>query len=280
MSTNLVWKVAEGSKVKLKDYDPDYTAGLNRNDADSELEKLGKELSDLQEYLSAAQHHSMLVILQGMDTSGKDGTIRHVLAHVNPQGCIVHSFKEPTPEELAHDFLWRVHKVAPGKGVMGIFNRSQYEDVLVVRVHNLVPEQVWSHRYKEINHFEKLLADNGTIILKFFLHISNDEQKQRLLAREQNQDKAWKISASDWKERAYWNDYQQAYEDILSKCSTDEAPWYIVPANHKWYRNLAIAHTLVRIMRKYKDEWRTDLEERGRQELAQLQAMRAQHQEK
>jgi PPK2 family polyphosphate:nucleotide phosphotransferase len=275
MSTDLLWKVAEGSKIKLKDYDPGYTANLKHDDADSELEKLGEELSDLQEYLAAAQHHSMLVILQGMDTSGKDGTIRHVLAHVNPQGCIVHSFKEPTPEELAHDFLWRVHKVAPGKGVMGIFNRSHYEDVLVVRVHNLVPEQVWSHRYKEINHFEKLLADNSTIILKFFLHISNDEQKQRLLAREQDQDKAWKLSASDWKERAYWNNYQEAYEDVLSKCSTDEAPWYIVPANHKWYRNLAIAHTLVHTMRKYKDEWQADLEERGRQELVQLQAMRA-----
>jgi len=275
MSTDLVWKVAEDSKVKLKNYDPGYTTNLKRNDAASELEKLGQELNDLQEYLAAAQHHSMLVVLQGMDTSGKDGTIRHVMSHVNPQGCVVQSFKEPTPEEQAHDFLWRVHKVIPGKGVMGIFNRSHYEDVLVVRVHNLVPEQVWSRRYKEINHFEKLLAGNGTIILKFFLHISNDEQKQRLLAREQDQDKAWKISASDWKERAYWNAYQEAYEDALSKCSTDEAPWYIVPANHKWYRNLAIAHTIVRTMRKYKDEWRTDLEERGRQELAQLQAMRA-----
>jgi PPK2 family polyphosphate:nucleotide phosphotransferase len=274
MSTDLVWKVAEGSKVKLKNYDPDYTANFKHNDADSELEKLGKELSDLQEYLAAAQHHSMLVILQGMDTSGKDGTVRHVLAHVNPQGCVVHSFKEPTPEELAHDFLWRVHKVAPGKGVMGIFNRSQYEDVLVVRVHNLVPKEIWSRHYKEINHFEKLLANSGTIILKFFLHISSDEQKQRLLAREQDQDKAWKISASDWKERTYWNDYQEAYEDVLSKCSTEEAPWYIVPANYKWYRNLAIAHTLVHAMRKYKDEWQADLEERGRQELAQLQAMR------
>ncbi len=219
----------------------------------------------------------MLVVLQGMDTSGKDGTIRHVLSRVNPQGCNVHSFKQPTAEELAHDFLWRVHKVAPAKGMMTIFNRSQYEDVLVVRVHNLVPQDVWSQRYKEIKHFEKLLATSGTIILKFFLHISNDEQKQRLQAREQDRDKAWKISASDWQERPYWDAYQEAYEDALSKCSTAEAPWYIVPANHKWYRNLAIAHTLVHTMRKYKDEWRSDLEERGRQELQQLQAMRAEH---
>jgi PPK2 family polyphosphate:nucleotide phosphotransferase len=280
MSKDLVWKVAAGSKVNLKDYDPDYTAGLKHHDEDSVLEKLGQELSDLQEYLSAAQHQSMLVILQGMDTSGKDGTIRHVLSHVNPQGCDVYSFKVPTPEEKAHDFLWRVHRVVPARGVMGIFNRSHYEDVLVVRVHNLEPERVWSRRYEEINHFEKLLANNGTIMLKFFLHISNEEQKQRLLAREQDRDKAWKLSASDWQERAYWNAYQEAYEDALSKCSTDEAPWYIVPANHKWYRNVAIAHTLVHTMRKYKDEWLAELEERGRQELAQLQAIRAGQQEK
>src|SRR6266567_4662904 len=188
---NYVWRVDAGSKVTLKDYDPGYTDKLSdRSSADLELQKLSDELNELQELLTAAQQQSLLVVLQGMDTSGKDGTIRHVLSHVNPQGCLVHSFKEPTPEELAHDFLWRVHKVTPGKGVMGIFNRSHYEDVLVVRVHNLVPEQVWSRRYKEINHFEKLLAGNSTIILKFFLHISNDEQKQRLLASEQDQDKA------------------------------------------------------------------------------------------
>src|SRR5438270_10360832 len=190
---NYVGKVDPGSKVRLKDYDPGYTAKhSDRASADKELQELSDELSELQELLAAAQHHSMLVVLQGMDTSGKDGTIRHVFSHVNPQGCYVHSFKEPTAEELSHDFLWRVHKVTPGQGVMGIFNRSHYEDVLVVRVHNLVPEQVWSHRYKEINHFEKLLADNSTIVLKFFLHISNDEQKQRLLAREQDQDKTGK----------------------------------------------------------------------------------------
>ncbi len=275
MNTDLVWKVSKENKVKLKDYDPASTASFKHDDAAGELQKLSTELSNLQEYLSAAQHHSMLVILQGMDTSGKDGTIRHVLAHVNPQGCVVHSFKPPTSEELAHDFLWRVHSAAPGKGVMGIFNRSHYEDVLVVRVHHLVPKEVWSRRYQEINHFEQLLVDNGTIILKFFLHISSDEQKQRLLAREQDLDKAWKISVDDWKERAYWNDYQEAYEDALSKCSTEDAPWYIVPANHKWYRNLAIAQTLVHTMRNYKDEWRADLEDCGRRALAQLQTMRA-----
>jgi PPK2 family polyphosphate:nucleotide phosphotransferase len=265
------WKVNEDSKVILKEYDADYDGKhLNHAEGTKELEKLSSELCDLQELLAAAQHHSMLIVLQGMDTSGKDGTIRHVFSYVNPQGCYVHSFKEPTPEDLAHDFLWRVHKVTPGKGSIGIFNRSHYEDVLIARVHNLVPEEVWSKRYKEINHFEHLLASSGTIILKFYLHISYDEQKQRLLAREEDKDKAWKISASDWSERKYWQAYQQAYEDALSRCSTPDAPWYIIPSNHKWYRNLAVAHILVHTMRQYKDEWKTDLEARGKQELALL----------
>jgi PPK2 family polyphosphate:nucleotide phosphotransferase len=275
MGTHLIWKVKEGSNVKLKDYDPDYVDKQTERDlADSALEKLDSELSELQELMAAAQHNSLLVILQGTDTSGKDGTIRHIFSRVNPQGCYVHSFKQPTDEELAHDFLWRVHKATPGKGFLGIFNRSHYEDVLVARVHKLVPEDVWSSRYKHINNFEKLLTDSSTIILKFFLHISSDEQERRLLAREQDKDKAWKISPSDWNERPYWDDYQKAYEDMLSQCSTDEAPWYIVPSNHKWYRNLAIADTLVETMRKYKDSWKADLEERGRKALVELQKMR------
>lgn len=275
-TSHLLWKVEEGTKVKLKDYDPGYTAGhADHASAQGELEQLEKEMSELQETLSAAQHHGLLMILQGMDTSGKDGTIRHVFSNVNPQGCDVHSFKQPTQEELAHDFLWRVHKVTPPKGVIGIFNRSHYEDVLIVRVHDLVPERVWQQRYKEINHFEKLLAHSNIIILKFFLHISYDEQSQRLQDRVKDQDKAWKISASDWVERKYWDDYQKAYEEALSECSTDEAPWYIVPANHKWYRNLAIAHTLVETMRQYKNEWKEELEKRGKQELEQLKQIQA-----
>lgn len=275
MGTQLIWKVKEGTDVKLKDYDPDYTdKQTERSTADKELVKLDEELNELQELMWAAQHHSLLIILQGMDTSGKDGTIRHIFARVNPQGCYVHSFKQPTEEELAHDFLWRAHKAAPARGVIGIFNRSHYEDVLVVRVHNLVPEEVWSRRYKEINNFEKLLINNGTIILKFFLHISRDEQEKRLRAREEDKDKAWKISTSDLKERKYWDDYQKAYEDVLSKCSTDEAPWYIVPANHKWYRNIAIAQTLVDTMREYKHEWKSELEARSQQALEELQKMR------
>ncbi|HTK08406.1 MAG TPA: PPK2 family polyphosphate kinase [Ktedonobacteraceae bacterium] len=280
MAEHYLWKIAEGSTVKLKDYNPATTKNYDPSDeqkqaeAQKQLDNLSEELSNLQELLSAAQHHSMLIVLQGMDTSGKDGTIRHVLSHVNPQGCKVHSFKTPTAQELGHDFLWRVHKVTPAKGELGIFNRSHYEDVLVTRVHHLVSEDVWSRRYKEIKQFERLLAHNGTIILKFFLHISKEEQERRLEARVQDKDKAWKISADDWRERNYWNDYQQAYADAISKCSIEEAPWYIVPSDRKWYRNLAIAHTLVQTMRTYKDEWRTQLEKRGRQELEALQQLR------
>ncbi len=275
MGTELLWKVDEGTKVKLADYDAGYRGKYAREEADEESKKLGKELGELQELLVAAQRQSVLIVLQGMDTSGKDGTIRHVFSYLNPQGCSVHSFKQPTAEEQAHDFLWRIHAVTPPKGVMGIFNRSHYEDVLVVRVHNLVPEDVWSKRYKEINHFEKLLTNSDTIIMKFFLHISYEEQSERLQARVDDKDKSWKISASDFAERKYWSDYQQAYEDALSRCSTDEAPWYIVPANHKWYRDFAIAQTLVETLREHKDAWKKQLEQRGSQELKALQQMRA-----
>ncbi|HYT34161.1 MAG TPA: PPK2 family polyphosphate kinase [Ktedonobacteraceae bacterium] len=275
MAPDLLWKVKEGTNVKLNDYDPNYIdKTVQRDSAVSELRRLGDELNELQEIMQAAQHHSLLMILQGMDTSGKDGTIRHVLGRVNPQGCFVHAFKAPTDEELAHDFLWRVHSCTPGKGSLGIFNRSHYEDVLVARVHNLVPEAVWSRRYKEINNFEKLLAADNTIILKFFLHISFDEQERRLLERERDKDKAWKITADDWIDRKYWDDYQRAYEDALRKCSSDDSPWYIVPANHKWYRNLSIAQVLVETMRRYKNEWTVELELRGQRELEKLRKVR------
>lgn len=275
MSSDLLWKIAEGETVKLSKYDPGYThPHIKHENANDALGKLDQQLSDLQELLSAAQHHSLLIIVQGMDTSGKDGTISHVFSHINPQGCSAYYFKVPTAEESAHDFLWRIHKVTPAKGMVSLFNRSQYEDVLVVRVHNLEPEDVWSWRYKAINHFEKLLAQSGTIILKFFLHISKEEQAERLRARLQDKDKAWKISASDFTERQYWDAYQQAYEDALSKCSTDDAPWYIVPANHKWYRNIAIAQTVVDTLQYYQHGWTADLEERGRKALAEVQQLR------
>lgn len=266
-----VTKIDGDKKIRLQDFDPDDTTkDILKEEAESKLTKLDLELNELQEMLSAAHTHSVLMLLQGTDTSGKDGTIRHVLANVNPQGCNVHSFKEPTQEELDHDFLWRIHKAVPGKGILGAFNRSHYEDVLVVRVKKLAPEEVWKRHYEEINHFEKLLADNGTLILKFFLHISKKEQEERLLAREKDENKAWKLSASDWENRASWDDYQAAYEDMINKCSKPWAPWYIVPANHKWFRNLAIAQTLVDALRPYKDDWEQDLQQRGRKELELL----------
>jgi len=182
----------------------------------------------------------------------------------------VRSFKVPTSRELDHDFLWRVHRVTPGRGIIGIFNRSHYEEVLVVRVHNMVPQEAWSRRYAAINDFERLLAQNDMIILKLYLHMSNDEQERRLLAQQKNQTDAWKVTTADWAERKYWDDYQEAYEEALSKCSTDEAPWYIVPANQKWYRNLLVARTLVSTLRQYKDEWEAQLVERGERELLLL----------
>src|SRR6266566_3882917 len=246
----LAWKVAEGSKVKLNDYDPDFIdKHTDRALAMAELEQLGKELGELQQLLAAAQHHSLLIVLQGMDTSGKDGTIRHVMAQVNPLGCEVRSFKGPTSREQARDFLWRIHRVVPGRGMISIFNRSHYEDVLVVRVHDLVPEKVWRRRYTTINDFE------------------------RLLARQEDKTKAWNLSSADWAERKYWNDYQQAYGDALSRCSTDEAPWYIVPANRKWYRNLLVARTLVSTLRPYKKEWQAKLVKRGERELARIEKL-------
>jgi PPK2 family polyphosphate:nucleotide phosphotransferase len=270
----LAWKVEAGSKVRLKDYDPNYVdEHTDPVSARAELEILTRELGELQELLAAAQHHSLLMALQGMDTSGKDGTIRRVLSQVNPQGCEVRSFKAPTGRELGHDFLWRIHRGTPGRGIITIFNRSHYEDVLVVRVHNLVPEEVWNRRYTAINNFERLLAQNGMIILKFYLHISNEEQERRLLARQKDKTKAWKLSAADWAERKYWDAYQEAYEDALSKCSTNEAPWYIVPANKKWSRDLLVARTLVHTLRPYKAQWLDRLVVRGEQELARIEQM-------
>jgi PPK2 family polyphosphate:nucleotide phosphotransferase len=202
-------------------------------------------LRDLQAVLWAEGKHALLIILQAMDAGGKDGTIKHVMRGVNPQGCQVTGFKVPTQEELDHDFLWRVHKAVPRRGYIGIFNRSHYEDVLVVRVDELVPEAVWRQRYEQINHFEKLLADTGTTILKFYLHISKQEQRERFEARLDDPHKNWKFSMGDLEKRAQWDDYMEAYNEALSRCSTPWAPWYVVPADHKWYRNAVISRILV-----------------------------------
>ncbi len=202
-------------------------------------------LQELQRVLWAEGKHSLLIVLQAMDAGGKDGTIRHVFRGVNPQGCQVTSFKVPTKEELSHDYLWRIHKATPRRGYMGIFNRSHYEDVLVVRVHDLVPPEIWKQRYEQINHFEKLLADTGTTILKFFLHISKEEQKERFQARLDDPSKNWKFSMGDVEERGHWDDYMLAFEEALSRCSTPWAPWYVIPANRKWYRNVAVSNIII-----------------------------------
>ena len=224
--------------------DPGDTAGEDRAAAKAERKRLRRELSGLQDRLYADGRHALLVVLQGMDASGKDGTIRHVFRGVNPQGVRVHSFKQPTPREASEDFLWRVHRDVPPKGSIGIFNRSHYEDVLVARVHNLVPEPIWRERYRQINDFERLLSESGIRILKFFLHISKDEQHRRFEKRLQDPRRHWKFSSSDLKERAHWDAYQQAYADALEACSTEWAPWTIVPADHKWYRNLVVARAV------------------------------------
>ena len=238
--------VKPGTKVNLADYDPAYSGGYRRKgDVADQVKRNRQRLRELQQVLWAESQHALLIILQAMDAGGKDGTIRHVFRGVNPQGCQVTSFKVPTSEELAHDFLWRIHKAVPRKGSIGIFNRSHYEDVLVVRVHNLVPPEVWGQRYEQINHFEKLLADTGTTILKFFLYISKEEQKRRFEARLRDPTKNWKFSMGDVKERTYWDDYMQAFEEALSRCSTPWAPWYIIPADHKWYRNLVVSQIIV-----------------------------------
>lgn len=235
-------------KVQLSKYDPQYCGDYDKERAAKELKKLQKTMRELQEKLYAQGEKSLLIILQAMDAGGKDGTIRRVFEGVNPQGVRVTSFKAPSAEELAHDFLWRVHQHAPPKGYIGIFNRSHYEDVLIVRVNNLVPEDVWSKRYDHINHFERLLYNSGTRILKFYLHISKDEQKERFQDRLDQPDKNWKFSVGDLPVRDRWNDYMAAYEAVLTKCNTDYAPWHIVPANRKWYRNLVVTRTIVETM--------------------------------
>ena len=235
------------TKVKLSKWDPNDTGDFKggKEEGLAKLEKLNGKLESLQELLFAEHKHKVLIVLQAMDTGGKDGAIRRVFDRVNPAGVRVASFKAPTAEELDHDFLWRVHKQVPGKGEMVIFNRSHYEDVLVVRVHNYVTPEVWGKRFEQINEFERTLAENGTTILKFYLHIDLDEQKARFQARLDDPTKRWKFRLGDLEERKFWPDYMKAFEDVLSKTSTEHAPWYIVPANRKWFRDLVISSVLV-----------------------------------
>jgi PPK2 family polyphosphate:nucleotide phosphotransferase len=246
------YRVKSGTKIDLAKLDAGDTDAFKgtRKEAEEKLLSLNERLEVLQESLWAERKHKVLVVLQGMDTSGKDGTIRHVFEGVNPLGVRVAAFKAPTEEELDHDFLWRVHPKVPGRGEMVIFNRSHYEDVLAVRVHNLAPAEVWRQRYDQINDFERLLAETGTLILKFFLHIDKDEQRERLQARLDDPLKQWKFRKGDLVDRALWDDYTEAYEEVLKRTSHKHAPWYVVPANKKWYRNLVVASVLVHALEK------------------------------
>jgi PPK2 family polyphosphate:nucleotide phosphotransferase len=249
--------IRPGKKVRLKKIDPEDTGNYSDDEsgkakAEADTEKVLGNMIDLQELLFADGNRSLLIVLQAMDTGGKDGTIKNVMRGANPQGCRVASFKVPTPWELSHDFLWRVHKEVPPKGFIGIFNRSHYEDVLVPRVHRQIDRKTVERRFRQINDFERLLAKNGTVIRKFFLHISKDEQRKRLEARAKDPKKHWKFNINDLKERRLWDRYQEAFQDAIEATSTEDAPWIIVPANNKWYRNLVVGKIVVETLQGMK----------------------------
>ena len=251
------YRIEPGKKFKLEDYSPDDLGNFDGRKQKG-MEKLAEcraEIDSLQELLYSEHKHKILIVLQAMDGGGKDGTIRAVFDGVNPQGVKVASFKVPTPVELDHDYLWRIHSQTPGKGEIVVFNRSHYEDVLVVRVHNLVPKEVWKKRYEQINDFEQQLAEEGTTILKFFLNISLDEQKERFMERLEMPEKRWKFNPGDLEERKLWPEYMKAFEEAIQKTSTKWAPWYVVPANRNWYRNLVVASVIAEKMKSLKMEY-------------------------
>lgn len=276
----LAKRVQKTGKIDLEAVSTSDTGKMTRSVGEVQFAALAKELEDLQELLYAAGDQALLVVLQGRDTAGKDGALDAVAGSMNPVGTRVASFKVPSPEELRHDFLWRIHQQVPDKGQVVFFNRSHYEDVLVARIHDLVPKEIWERRYEHINHFEELLHDAGVIVVKFYLHISKDEQKERLLAREEDPEKAWKLNPGDWSERKLWDSYTKAYEDALGKCATEHSPWYIVPADHKWYRNVVIAETLVETLRPYRATWEKKLGEIGKTQKAALAKMREENKSK
>ncbi len=243
-------KVRPGHTLRLSKIDPGDTGNLRKEDAVERFAELREKISELQVVLYAERRHSLLIAFQAMDTGGKDGAIKDLCAGLNPAGLEVTDFKAPSQRELDHDFLWRAHQAVPAKGMIGIWNRSHYEDVLITRVHKIIPKKVWKSRYEQINAFEKILTDNGTTLLKFMLHISKDEQKRRLQARLDSPEKWWKFNPNDIKERTLWDKYQDAYEDAINRCSTDDAPWYVVPADHKWARNVAVAERVLAALKK------------------------------
>jgi PPK2 family polyphosphate:nucleotide phosphotransferase len=249
------YRVEPGARFKLSDVRTRDDGGIDQQEGEAELEQLVRKLADLQELMYAEGKHALLAVFQAMDAGGKDSTIRHVFGPVNAAGCYVVSFKRPTEHELARDFLWRVHQHVPPKGSIAVFNRSHYEDVLVVRVKNLVSTETWKQRYDQINAFERLLADEGTTVVKFFLHISKDYQKERLQRRLDKPDKWWKFNPADLAEREHWDAYQEAFEDAISKCSTKQAPWYVVPAERRWFRDLLVVRVLTETLESLEMEY-------------------------
>ncbi|HEY2337190.1 MAG TPA: PPK2 family polyphosphate kinase [Burkholderiales bacterium] len=265
---------APGEKVRLDAVSCEPPKSLTKEKARARLAELGEELFALQDEMWGSKVSAVMVVLQGRDGAGKDGAIKNVAGCLNPRGVNVVSFGVPTLEERQHDFLWRVHKHAPRLGEFAIFNRSHYEDVLVARVHRLVPKKLWRERYGHIADFEELLAEHGTIVLKYFLHISRKEQKERLLERERRPETAWKLSAGDWEERDYWDEYTEAYEDAISKTAAPHAPWIVVPANAKWYRDLVVAESVVEALRRCRKGWEKTLKDLARERRAALAAWR------
>jgi PPK2 family polyphosphate:nucleotide phosphotransferase len=265
-----------GKKVDLSSIDAGPPKNISKEEAGARLEEILEELRDLQDLLWGAKTHGVLIVLQGRDAAGKDGAIKHVAGAFNPRGISVVSFGVPSSEERAHDFLWRVHQRAPRTGEISFFNRSHYEDVLVVRVHDLAAKSLWKERYGHINDFEELLAEHGTIVVKFFLHISKAEQEKRLVEREQDPKTAWKLNVNDWKEREHWSEYTEAYEDVFARCSSKRAPWHIVPADSKWYRNLVVAEAVRNALEPHKKQWQDKLESEGRRLREELDKHRGQ----
>ena len=266
-------------KVRLDQISPEHPALAHKHDAHRRFEELNQELFELQDLMWGARTHSVLLVLQGRDAAGKDGAVKHMSGGLNPRGVAVTSFGVPTPEENQHDFLWRVHRRAPRAGEFAIFNRSHYEDVVAVRVKKLQPRKVWKERYGLINAFERTLLSANTILLKYFLHISKDEQEERLLAREKDPHGAWKLSLDDWRDREKWDEFTEAYQDAIGKCAAADAPWIVVPANARWYRNLVIAESVVAALRPHRKRWLRTLQEQGRIRRHDLEEWRAKHRE-
>ena len=262
-------------KVSVAKLETDGSSHIRKEAGLEELVTWGTEFAELGNLLTYAGTHALLVVLQGRDASGKDGSIRKILEFSNIQNASVAPFKVPTAEEYAHDFLWRAHKVAPARGHIALFNRSHYEDVIAARVHKIVPEPVWRRRYAQINAFERLLVDSDVIVVKFFLNVSRDEEIERLYAREKDPRTAWKLNPNDWRELPLWDEVSAAYEDALNKCATPEAPWYLVPADKKWFRNLCVMQRLVLELRPYRALWLQHLKEMGQQALKEIRALRA-----